>query len=463
MIALRSHLRPLFGAALILLPHFAAGARADQACLAAPSQACVFAWALTSARAERLDASLRIGAIMEVASGLARAGQRDRAAALFREVIAAANALQPQWSADDALALLAGRQARAGMIEEARALARGIAEDKPRAKAFAEIAAALVGRGQFEEAVAASLAIEIPATRSDTLVVVGRALADAGRAEEALTAARAIPEAIQRLRVMHKVADLLARERKPEADRLVREGIALARELPEGADQAIFTGLFAGALARLGHDGEAMALAVSITKPELRHSVYGPIASAQAEAGRIEAALATLKRIDTRNRERDNPVFARTEAMRDIVLALARAGRMDEAKAMAASMHSVNDYLHAAQRGIALAHAEAGRFDEAMAFAFALGPHTRDYVLQALAARLLAARRFDDALAASRALSRDYDRAPALAAAGAGLWKVDRKPAAEAAIREAISLAAGLPEGLFRAEGLVKIALLLPR
>lgn len=463
MIALRSRLRPPLVAALILLPPLAAGARADPACLASPKRDCAFAWALAAARADRTHAALRIGALMYVAAGLAQAGRSAEAAAVFEEVRAAGTALPSPGSADDTLAMLAGGQARAGLFEGARTTARGIADGRARAKAFSEIAAALVERGRFEDAVATARAIEIFAGRSDALVAVGRALAEAGRIEEALAAARAIPEDIQRLRVLHKVADLLARERRPEADAILREGIALARRLSGESEQAIFVGQFAGVLARLGRDGEAMALADSIARPELRHSALGPIASAQAETGRIDAALATLKLIDTRNRDRDNPVFARTAAMRDIVRALAKAGRLDEAAAIAATMRSANDYRHVALRAVALAYAGAGRFEQAIAYARSIGSGERDYVLRALVPVLVEAGRFDDALAIGRSLAQGYERAPAIAAVGAGFWKADRKPAAEAAFREALSAAEALPEGLFRSEALVKIALLLPR
>jgi len=145
------------------------------------------------------------------------------------------------------------------------------------------------------------------------------------------------------------------------------------------------------------------------------------------------------------------------------VLALAKAGRLDEAKAMASKMRSANDYRYVAQRGIALAHAKAGQFEQAIAFARALDSATRDYTFRALIPLLIEAGRFDDALALGRALARDYERAPAIATVGAGLLKADRKPAAAAVFREAVTVAAALPDGFFRAEGLVKIALLLPR
>ena len=462
MLATRSCMRRPIAAALFFLPLLAPAARADEACRAAPSQDCVFAWALATARAERLETSMRIGTITNVASGRARAGRGAEAAAAFREALVLGDALRPHWAVDQSFAIVAGEQVKAGLIEEGLAVARGIAGAEARAKAFAEIAKAMVARGRLEDGLAVARAIEHPETRSATLEYVGRALAAAGRPDDALGIARSIAEARPRLRVLYKVADAMARGRKPEADALLREGIALARTLAGEADQAIFVGQFAGVLAWMGRDDEAMALADSIAKPELRHSVHGPIASGQAEAGRIDAALATLKLISTRRTDFNNPVFARTAAMRDIVLAMAKAGRMDEANALALTMGNVNDYRYVAFRGIALAHAKAGRFEEAMALARSR-TFVRDYVFRGLIPVLTEAGRFDDALALSRALAQAYEQAPAIAVVGAGLLKAERKPAAEAAFREALTVAAALPEGFFRSEALVKIALLLPR
>ena len=80
MTPLHLRARPWMAAAFTLVSLAAPPARADTACIDAPSRDCVFAWALATARAEAFETSLRIGAITRVASGLARAGReiRDR-------------------------------------------------------------------------------------------------------------------------------------------------------------------------------------------------------------------------------------------------------------------------------------------------------------------------------------------------------------------------------------------------
>ncbi len=322
------------------------------------------------------EPELRTRALAALAPRLAPT-ERDQA---LREAVAAARAIEYEWSRSAALAALAPHLT-APLLGEALEAARSIEYQQHRSAALAALGPRLVERGHAAEAVAAARAIGDEEYRSEALAALAPHLT-APLLGEALEAARAIGDEGSRSRSA-ALAALAPRLAPTERDQALREAVAAARAIGDERSRS-------RALAAL-----APRLAPTERDQALREALEA--ARAIGNEGSRSAALAALA-----------PRL--TAPLLGEALEAARAIRDEESRS--AALAALAPRLAPTERDQALREAVAA----ARAIEY---ERSRSAALAALAPRLAPTERdqaLREALAAARAIGDERSRSEALAA-----------------------------------------------
>jgi hypothetical protein len=205
----------------------------------------------------------RAGALIEVATAQARAGQAEAARRTFEEALRTAGAIADAFFRGGVSKAIAEAQAQA---EKFDAALRG-AEAPTNPGDFEAIATAQTEKGLFDAALQTARAIRAPHARDQVLGVIAAAQARAGQAAAARQTARAIEDTARRAEVFGHQAASQFQAGRPETARLLLD-VAL---LPTTA---------------------------SADETAWRARCLGAIAQAQAKAGQAEAAFQTVRAID---------------------------------------------------------------------------------------------------------------------------------------------------------------------
>lgn len=302
-LAIRSVVLP---AAIMLATGVQAHADED-ACIAAPTASCLTDLALASVG--RNDSDRFSFALLSIAGAQAKAGQIDAALATARG-IAESN------MRNAAMREIAVTQAKARSFNAALTTAQGIDHAFLRAVAFADVAMVQEEAGQLgaykstiELALAATRSIE-DGSRSSVLLMIATAQAKAGDFEAALATARGIDNAGGgRAVALAAIAEAQIKAGETGAGMSTFDA-ALAAARSQTDYRGFTIQQVATAQAKAGKFDAALANARTIDEDNSRANAFSAIAAAQAEAGEfaaalstIEAALAVARRVDKDSRD----------------------------------------------------------------------------------------------------------------------------------------------------------------
>ncbi|MEM2191712.1 MAG: tetratricopeptide repeat protein, partial [Archaeoglobaceae archaeon] len=190
---------------------------------------------------------------------------------------------------------------------------------------------------------------------------------------------------------------------------------------------------------------------------EDRSEALKRVAVALAEAGRFDEALKVARSIPYE--------YSRSWALISIAKALAEAGKFDKALEVAKSIFS-EPHRSIALREVAKVIAEAGRFDEALKVARDIyDEYSRLWALKEVAIALAKAGRseeaneiFDEALKVARSISDKFDRSTALEVVARALAEVGRSEEANEILDEALKAARSISDEIRRSAVLDSIA-----
>ncbi len=294
-------------------------------CFKSPDPTCLLAEAAESAKAvTRPD--MRDWARGEVLAAQAKAG-------LIPEAMDTARRIQDPRLIMVALRDIAEGQAKAGQGQEALEAAEIIPDSMKRAEALIAIAELQAGGG---DASAARNAVErvlaMLTYLSDPLerirlrtraAVVFSTLGDSKAAEENLKTAdahaRRQMETENGTAALGPVASALAEVGRPE------DALEMLTEITENSDRTPIRILAAGQYAKTGDFDKALVIAQNIEEPRHQAVALCRIATAQADAGLGDVALAAIAKAERLTKEISLP-FARDYASSHVSLALARLG-----------------------------------------------------------------------------------------------------------------------------------------
>ncbi len=420
------------------------------------------------------EPELRTRALAALAPRLAPT-ERDQA---LREAVAAARAIEYEWSRSAALAALAPHLT-APLLGEALEAARSIEYQQHRSAALAALGPRLVERGHAAEAVAAARAIGDEEYRSEALAalaphltapLLGEAVAAAraignkwcrsaalatlaprlvelGQPAEALAAARAIGDEEYRSRALAALAPHLTAP-------LLGEAVAAARAINE------FVQYRSAALAALAPRltapllGEALEAARAIRDEESRSAALAALAPRLAPTERDQAlreAVAAARAIEYER--------SRSAALAALAPRLAPTERDQALREALAAARAIGDERSRSEALAALApHLTAPLLGKAVAAARAIGHEKyRSAALAALAPRLAPTERDQalcEALEAARAIKYQESRSEALAALAPRLAPTER----DQALREAVAAARAIGAKGSRSAALAALA-----
>ena len=142
--------------------------RVAEFCFAAPTAACVWDQAITTARGI-VKPSRRNAALQYIVRAQAEVGAVEAA-------MSTARGIEGPLERVKAFTKIAGAQAEVGAIDAATTTARGIEDPKRRAWAFAHIAKAKAEAGAFDAAMRTARSIEDPKSRAWAFVEIGKVL-----------------------------------------------------------------------------------------------------------------------------------------------------------------------------------------------------------------------------------------------------------------------------------------------
>ena len=412
--------------------------------------------------------------LREAVDSMTRAGRFDLA-------IDAARVYGEEFGTADALAMMADALSGAGRFDEALDTAFTITDDTERASTLSGIAKALAGADRFEAALKTAGTLEDAEDRARTLSEVATVLGRAGRFDVALETARQIDDEQYQVVTLKEVACSLALARDERAASVFDEAARAISNSDEQRATATAMTALATALAEAGRLDAVSAVAAAITDDMTLVKVLLAQAEAQARAGDErfasvldralkvacamegydgdKAVLEVVKSMIHAGRFEQALDVARLSATRltqgdalcEVTAALARAGRFDEA--LAASRHFTDSY-HQAKGLIEVAKslARAGDSDRALAIARAIAAADESGKARVLAAaaeaqaregNARAARTFDDALEAARAIADDSMQASALIEVAEAFAQVGRVEEALETARSITPLRAG--------------------
>ncbi len=253
-------------------------------------------------------------ALLEVAEGQAKAGNKQGSETVFAAALETARGmsvdvhcdLQGQCTRAQLLTAIAEAQAKAGNKQGAETTftaaleaALGIEDARDRASALGTIAEAQAAIGDIAAALKTARGIEEAGDRASTLRAVAAAQVAMGDIAAALEKARGIESARSRASALSAIAAAQA------AMGDIAAALKTARGIGEAGDRASALRAIAAVQAAMGDKREARATlanaletARGIEKAEVRALALSAIAAAQAAMGDIAAALETARGIE---------------------------------------------------------------------------------------------------------------------------------------------------------------------
>ena len=297
---------------------------------------------------------------------------------LLAEAAESAKAIPKDKMRDWALGEILASQAMAGLIQEAMATVRRIRDPRLIMVALREIAESLAKAGYFEESLTASKIIPDPSKMADALAAIAEIFAGHENADEArrtvvelVALLDTLDDPLRRIEVRASGAKVLSRigDADGALEQIRRARAAAVSEVPR-RERGTALRHVAAALAEMGWPDDALKVMADVDKPQDRIPVLVAAATAQADAGNSQLAIATAENIKAAR--------YRAVVFGHIAIAQARAGNVDAARDAVMRARSATDEIkqpfarsYATSR-IALALAELGKsgrhpfFDEAV-------------------------------------------------------------------------------------------------
>lgn len=330
----------------------------------------------------------RLRALVNVAIGMAKTGQKDKAIRTLEQVLQPIRRLESKYDRDMVLREVALSMAKVGSFDRAMEIANNIKDAEYRAWTYGDIAAEISKTGEKQMAHIASIralrtAMNIKDTNRRRMALSSTAfrLADAGfydlalhaaknagkepivrvwivenmakggKFEEALKTARAINDALLRLSALGTIVSEMARlGMKQQASQVVKEMLKIPKESIKDAISAVKV-LHKTAEAMVGAEVKEQAkevfnFAIQVArdiKPELWSSIYeranpqvvvSPLISSIASAGFIDWALQIAEEFPKANPSL--PVHP--DVFHNISLELAKVGQIERALKLARSI-----------------------------------------------------------------------------------------------------------------------------
>jgi tetratricopeptide (TPR) repeat protein len=411
---------------------------------------------------------------LEIAAAWLRQGHLDMADWMTNKVLAETG---PR---PDVLAEVGLGFAELGQVDEALRVVRDIANDEPQMRALGAVATALLTVGKTEQGLTLVGTIPDEAWRTFAMLEVGDSLVEVEQAD------RARPVAEKLLVAAHKRANnslralmlaiaawLLARAGQVErAQPINEEAQSAARASPDDPLRTMALGGVAMTLAEVGRSDQAVAVAREIKEDGWRASVLAAVAEALAKIGQVdrarEIAKDALAAIDAIAEEPSTSEFA--EAAR----ALAKVGLTELALRVARDLGD-NRSRASALAAVAEALAEAGQVDQARAIAedaltagyavpepwWAESAATAIRVLAKVGQQERARRETENAIAGARSILDGWARARALALLAVALAGMGQEEQASVIVEEAhVAVLAPAAYGV-RAESILRVAMAL--
>jgi len=251
----------------------------------------------------------------------------------------------------EAFLSVAVKLAEAGLVEEARSAADRFPDIFDRAVVLARVAAGLSRAGQtdaalalFAEAEAMAAGLAEPEDQAVVLAAMAVALIDASRIEEAL----ALTERVRELggetgrmrRAYIKITEaLIGAGDSGSALPLLALAEEIAGQIADDEDRSSALLEIARMLIKGGQFAEAEGVAFGIVKPSNRLFALRDLAVARCEAGLGEGnTLADVLRIAQLIADIEGDAAARGRGLVEVASALAKAGEVDAAEAMAGAL-----------------------------------------------------------------------------------------------------------------------------
>ncbi len=289
---------------------------------------------------------------------------------LLAEASENAKAIPKEEMRDWALGEILASQAKAGLTANAMATVRRINDTRLIMVALRDIAEALAKAGYIDEALAASKIIPDPLKMTDALASIAEILAEHDNAEQArrivtelVGLLSTLEDPLRRITLRTIAAKILNRIGDTES---AMEQIGLASKAAVSNialhEQGKALRHVAAALAEMGRPADALGMMVNVDKPQDRIPVLIAAATAQADAGDSQLAIATAENIETAR--------YRAVVFGNIAIAEAQAGNftqarttVDRARILSAEIELPYARSFAASR-IALALTELGKSGE---------------------------------------------------------------------------------------------------
>ncbi|HJO68592.1 MAG TPA: peptidoglycan-binding domain-containing protein [Rhodospirillales bacterium] len=289
---------------------------------------------------------------------------------LLAEASESAKAIPKEEMRDWALGEILASQAKAGLTANAMATVRRINDTRLIMVALRDIAEALAKAGYIDEALAASKIIPDPLKMTDALASIAEILAEHDNAEQArrivtelVGLLSTLEDPLRRITLRTIAAKILNRIGDTES---AMEQIGLASKAAVSNialhEQGKALRHVAAALAEMGRPADALGMMVNVDKPQDRIPVLIAAATAQADAGDSQLAIATAENIETAR--------YRAVVFGNIAIAEAQAGNftqarttVDRARILSAEIELQYARSFAASR-IALALTELGKSGE---------------------------------------------------------------------------------------------------
>ncbi|MDP7668253.1 MAG: peptidoglycan-binding domain-containing protein [Rhodospirillales bacterium] len=289
---------------------------------------------------------------------------------LLAEASESAKAIPKEEMRDWALGEILASQAKAGLTANAMATVRRINDTRLIMVALRDIAEALAKAGYIDEALAASKIIPDPLKMTDALASIAEILAEHDNAEQArrivtelVGLLSTLEDPLRRITLRTIAAKILNRIGDTES---AMEQIGLASKAAVSNialhEQGKALRHVAAALAEMGRPADALGMMVNVDKPQDRIPVLIAAATAQADAGDSQLAIATAENIETAR--------YRAVVFGNIAIAEAQAGNftqarttVDRARILSAEIELPYARSFAASR-IALALTELGKSGE---------------------------------------------------------------------------------------------------
>lgn len=259
------------------------------------------------------------------------------------EALAIAGAVASPWERDQVLFRVVGGLAQAGRLKAAREIAETIQTESSRDHALGQVAHWHASKGETEQAIESAQAISNPSRRAEALALAALAVAvrdapvGADRIFElAIQAALEDESDTDRVRLLAEIAEFQTMaENRIAAARTLDRALATLASTQAGVEEDLARAEVVEAQAKGGFLIEAEHTAGSIkeTYPAARASEQ--IAAAQAEAGHLDTALATIAALPEST---ENETNAKTAALHQLVRVQLNRGEISAALATLALM-----------------------------------------------------------------------------------------------------------------------------